>query len=63
MGFLLAWLFILQAAALMEVPAVFAPPWLTFAATFAICGAAGWIASWVPLRGLLKRPVAEILRG
>jgi ABC-type lipoprotein release transport system permease subunit len=63
MGFLLAWLFILQAALLMEVPAVFAPPWLTFLATFAVCGIAGRLAAWLPLRGLLRRPVAEILRG
>jgi ABC-type lipoprotein release transport system permease subunit len=62
MGFLLAWLFIVQAAALMEVPAAFAPPWITFAATVAVCFAAGRVAAWAPTRSLLKRPVAEILR-
>ncbi len=62
MGFLLAWLFVVQAALLMEVPVVFAPPWLTFAATFAICGLAGLTASWLPTRRMLRKPVAEILR-
>jgi putative ABC transport system permease protein len=63
MGFLLAWLFVVQAALLMEIPVAFTLPWLTFTATFVVCGAAGLIASWLPTRRLLKRPVAEILRG
>ena len=62
MGFLLAWLFVVQAASLMEVPVVFAPPWLTFVATFAVCAVAGLAASWLPTRRMLRKPVAEILR-
>lgn len=63
MGFLLAWLFVVQAALLMEIPVTFAAPWLTFVATFVVCGAAGLVASWLPTRRMLGRPVAEILRG
>ncbi len=63
MGYLLAYLFVVQAAILMEIPIVFTVPWLTFAAMFAICALAGLVASWLPTRRLLGRPVAEILRG
>ncbi|HLY08789.1 MAG TPA: ABC transporter permease [Planctomycetota bacterium] len=63
MGFLLAWLFVVQAAVLMEIPVTFTLPWLTFLATFVVCGAAGLVASWLPTRRILQRPVAEILRG
>jgi len=63
MGFLLAWLFVVQAALLMEIPVAFTLPWLTFAATFVVCAAAGLAASWLPTRSMLRRPVAEILRG
>jgi putative ABC transport system permease protein len=62
MGFLLAWLFVAQAALLMEVPVVASPPWITFGATFAVCALAGLIASWLPTRRMLQKPVAEILR-
>jgi putative ABC transport system permease protein len=62
MGFLLAYLFVAQAALLMEVPVIFTLPWITFAATFVICGLAGLIASWIPTRRMLRKPVAEILR-
>ena len=62
MGFLLAWLFVAQAALLMEVPVVASPPWITFGATFAVCGLAGLVASWLPTRRMLQKPVAEILR-
>jgi putative ABC transport system permease protein len=62
MGFLLAWLFIMQAALLMEIPVAFTLPWLTFAATFIVCALAGLAASWLPTRRMLRRPVAEILR-
>ncbi len=62
MGYLLAWLFVAQAAVLMEIPVVFTMPWLTFAATFMVCAFAGLAASWLPTRRLLRRPVAEILR-
>lgn len=63
MGFVLAWLFVAQAAVLMEIPVVFTLPWITFAATFVVCALAGLAASWLPTRRLLRRPVAEILRG
>lgn len=62
MGFLLAWLFVVQAALLMEIPVVFTLPWITFAATFAVSALAGLLASWLPTRRILSRPVAEILR-
>ncbi len=62
MGFLLAWLFVAQAALLLEVPIVTAPPWITFGATFAVCALAGLVASWLPTRRILAKPVAEILR-
>jgi energy-coupling factor transporter ATP-binding protein EcfA2 len=63
MGFLLAYLFVAQAAVLMEVPVAFTMPWLTFAATLGICVLGGLFASWLPTRRVLSRPVAEILRG
>ncbi len=63
MGFLLAWLFVVQAALLMEIPVAFTLPWLTFIATFVVCAVAGLAASWLPTRRMLKLPVAEILRG
>jgi putative ABC transport system permease protein len=62
MGFLLAWLFVAQAAVLMEIPVVFTLPWITLLATFGVCAAAGLAASWLPTRRVLRRPVAEILR-
>ena len=63
MGFLLAYLFVAQAGVMMETPVVFTLPWITFAATFAVCGLAGLVASWLPTRRMIKKPVAEILRG
>ncbi|HZE96390.1 MAG TPA: FtsX-like permease family protein [Planctomycetota bacterium] len=63
MGFLLAWLFVVQAALLMEIPVAFTLPWVTFSATFVVCVVAGLLASWLPTRRMLQRPVAEILRG
>jgi hypothetical protein len=45
----------------MNVPV--AVPWITVAATFVVCALAGLLASWLPTRRLLGRPVAEILRG
>ncbi len=62
MGYLLAFLFVVQAAVMMEMPLVLAMPWVTLAAVFAVCAAAGLVASWIPTRRLLGRPVAEILR-
>jgi putative ABC transport system permease protein len=62
-GFSLAYLFVLQAAALMEVPVVFTLPYLTFAATFGLSLVAGALAAHLPTRRLLQRPAAEILRG
>ncbi len=62
-GFVLAWLFVMQAGILMETPVVFTLPWITFGATFAICAIAGLVAAWLPTRRILKLPVAEILRG
>jgi len=62
MGFLLAWLFVVQAAVLMEIPVIFTMPWITLVATFAVCVVAGLAASWLPTRRILRRPVADILR-
>jgi ABC-type antimicrobial peptide transport system permease subunit len=61
-GFSLAYLFVMQAAALMEVPVVFTLPYLTFVATFALSLGAGVLAAYLPTRRLLRRPAAEILR-
>ena len=63
MGFLLAWLFVVQAALLMEIPVTFTLPWIPLLATVVVCGAAGLVASWLPTRRILRKPVAEILRG
>ncbi|MGA2866557.1 MAG: ABC transporter permease [Verrucomicrobiota bacterium] len=61
-GFTLAWLFVLQAAVLMELAAVFTMPYLTFLATFAISLVAGALAAYLPTRRLLRKTAAEILR-
>jgi ABC-type lipoprotein release transport system permease subunit len=61
-GFLLAWLFVLEAGMLAEVPVVFTLPYLTFLATFVISVAAGAVAAHLPTRRLLRKPAAEILR-
>jgi len=61
-GFTLAYLFVLQAAALIEVPVVFTMPYVTFLVTFAISLLAGALAAHLPTRRLLRRPAAEILR-
>ena len=63
MGYLLAWLFAAQAAAFLEMTVPVAVPWITVVATFMVCSLAGLLASWLPTRRLLGRPVAEILRG
>jgi len=62
-GFALAWCFVAQAAALMELGVVFTMPYLTFAATFVISLFAGALAAYLPTRRLLKLTAAEILRG
>ena len=61
-GFTLAWLFVVQAAVLMEIAVVFTMPYLTFLATFAISIFAGALAAYLPTRRLLRRTAAEILR-
>lgn len=61
-GFVLAWLFVLEAGSLAEVPVVFTMPYLTFLATFVISVAAGAVAAHLPTRRLLQKPAAEILR-
>ncbi|HEX7898014.1 MAG TPA: ABC transporter permease [Planctomycetota bacterium] len=63
MGWLLAWLFGLQAGAFLEVAIPLSIPWLSFIAAFILCIVAGLAAAWLPTRRLLGRPVAEILRG
>jgi len=62
-GFGLAWLFMLQAAVLMETATVFTLPYFTFVATFVISITAGALAAYLPTRGLLSKTAAEILRG
>jgi putative ABC transport system permease protein len=61
-GFALAWLFVLEAGSLAEIPVVFTMPYVTFLATFAISVVAGAVAAYLPTRGLLQKPAAEILR-
>lgn len=61
-GFALAWLFVAQSAALIELPILFTMPYLTFCATIAISLVSGVIAAYVPARGVLKKNAAEILR-
>jgi len=61
-GFTLAWLFVLEAGSLAELPVVFTLPYLTFFATFAISVVAGAVAAHLPTRRLLRKPPAEILR-
>jgi ABC-type lipoprotein release transport system permease subunit len=61
-GFTLAWLFVLEAGSLAEIPVVFTMPYVTFLATFAISVVAGAVAAYLPTRGLLQKPAAEILR-
>jgi len=61
-GWLLAWLFGLQAGAFLEVSIPLSIPWLSFAAAFVISIVAGLTAAWLPTRRLLGLPVAEILR-
>ncbi len=61
-GFLLAWMFVMQAGALIEAPVVFTMPYVVFLATFAVSLAAGAVAAYLPTRRLLKRTAAEILR-
>ncbi len=62
MGFGLAWLFMLQAAVLIEMPVVFTVPWFTFAATLFVSIVAGVFAARLPTRRILRRAPAEILR-
>jgi putative ABC transport system permease protein len=61
-GFTLAWLFVLQAGALAEVPVVFALPMVTFGATLVVSVLAGLVAAYMPTRQLLRRSAGEILR-
>lgn len=61
-GFVLAYLFVFEAAVLMEIPLSFTMPYVTFLATVAISLGAGAVAAYLPTRRLLRKPAAEILR-
>jgi ABC-type lipoprotein release transport system permease subunit len=61
-GFAVAYMFALEASALMEIPMGFTLPYVTFLATFAICLVAGAAAAYYPTRHLLRKSAAEILR-
>ena len=61
-GFTLAWMFVLEAGMLAEIPVVFTMPYLTFLATLAISVVAAAVAAHLPTRRLLRKPAAEILR-
>lgn len=61
-GFVLAYLFVVEAGVLIEVPVVFTMPYLTFFATLVISVLAGAAAAHLPTRRLLGKPAAEILR-
>jgi hypothetical protein len=61
-GFVLAWLFVIQASVLMELAVAFTMPYVTFVATLLISLVAGALAAHLPTRKLLRRSVAEIFR-
>lgn len=61
-GFVLAWLFVMQAAMLMEIPVVFTLPYVTLAATLVVSLVSGALAAYLPTRSLLRKQAAEILR-
>ncbi len=61
-GFLLAWLFVLQASLLMELATSFTMPYLTFVATLLVSLLAGTLAAHLPTRTLLRKTAADILR-
>jgi putative ABC transport system permease protein len=61
-GFSLAFLFVFEASILMEIAVVFTMPYLTFIAACIISILAGLLAAYLPTRGLLEKPAAEILR-
>ncbi|MHC4607460.1 MAG: ABC transporter permease, partial [Planctomycetota bacterium] len=61
-GFMLAYMFVLQAAALAEMPIVFTMPYIPVFATFLVSVLAGMIAAWLPTRRVLKKSATEILR-
>jgi len=61
-GFALAWLFVLEAGSLAEIPVVFTMPYVTFLATFAISVVAGRGGGASANRRLLQKSPAEILR-
>jgi putative ABC transport system permease protein len=61
-GFILAWLFVLQASVLMEFAATFTLPYLTFIASLGISVVAGVLAAHLPTRSLLRMPAADIIR-
>jgi len=61
-GFAVAYMFALEASALMEIPMGFTLPYVTFLATFGICLLAGTAAAYYPTRHLLRKSAAEILR-
>lgn len=62
-GFVLAWLFVVQAASLVELPVSFTMPYITFAATVLISLASGLLAAYIPAKSLMRKTTAEILRG
>jgi putative ABC transport system permease protein len=61
-GFVLAWLFVLQASLLMELATTFTMPYVTFIATLMISLLAGALAAHLPTRKLLRKTAADILR-
>lgn len=61
-GYGLAYLFVLQAATLGEMPVVFTLPYLTVAATFGVSVVSAAVASYLPARRLLRHTAAEIFR-
>jgi putative ABC transport system permease protein len=61
-GFILAWLFVLQASVLMEFAASFTLPYLTFFASMAISILAGVLAAHLPTRRFLRLSAADIIR-
>jgi len=61
-GFILAWLFVLQASVLMEFAVAFTLPYLTFLASMALSLVAGVLAAHLPTRRFLRLSAADIIR-
>ena len=60
-GFVLAYLLVSVQELATEIPTPFALPALPTAGLIAICVGVGVLAAWLPLRDVVKRPIADLL--